>query len=76
MCVEIGQIPLAPFVLWKPRMRGFITERDFSEAETTFPGIAALYGELANKPRTFLELVWAYLERARSASDTGGADIF
>lgn len=43
-------------------MRGCITECDFEEAETCFPGIAAFYRELPSKPVTFLELVWAYLD--------------
>ncbi len=44
-------------------MRGCITERDFDEAETCFPGIANFYRELPSKPATFLELVWAFLDR-------------
>jgi hypothetical protein len=47
-------------------MRGCITERDFDEAETCFPGIAAYYRELPCKPTTFLELLWAFMaERSR-----------
>ena len=41
-------------------MSGFITERDFDAAECEFPGIQHLYERLACKPRTFLELVWAW----------------
>ena len=43
-------------------MRGCITECDFDEAETCFPGIAAFYRAMPNKPPTFLELVWAFLD--------------
>ena len=46
-------------------MRGCITECDFEEAETCFPGIAKFYRELPCKPATFLELVWAYLDAYR-----------
>lgn len=45
-------------------MGGFITERNFAEAEAVFPGITAFYRALGRKPRTFLELVHLYLERA------------
>lgn len=44
-------------------MGGFITERNFEEAEAAFPGIVALYRALGRKPCTFLELVRLYLER-------------
>ena len=43
-------------------MGGFITERNFEEAEAAFPGIVAFYRALGRKPRTFLELVQLYLE--------------
>ncbi len=43
-------------------MSGFVTERDFHAAEKDFPGIVGFYLSLARKPRTFLELVWAYLQ--------------
>ena len=49
----------------KDRMRGCITERDFEEAESCFPGIAKFYRELPCKPTTFLELVWAFLDAGR-----------
>lgn len=42
-------------------MRGFITERNFDEVETEFPGIVALYGSLNVKPETFLDLLRVYL---------------
>jgi len=41
-------------------MGGFITERDFPEAEKSFPGIAAFYAALKDKPETFLQLVMLY----------------
>jgi hypothetical protein len=43
-------------------MRRFITEKNFDECEEAFPGIVAFYHQLAAKPRTFLELVHAFLE--------------
>jgi hypothetical protein len=39
---------------------GFITEKQFAEAEKAFPGIARVYELLVRKPKTFLELVWEY----------------
>ena len=41
-------------------LRGFITERDFDEAEEVFPGIAAFYGHCLRRPGTFLDLVWQF----------------
>lgn len=41
-------------------MQGLITERHFDSAEKWFPGIRRFYLALANKPATFLELVWEY----------------
>jgi len=49
-------------------MRGFITERDFDEAEDAFPGIARFYASLPNKPRTFLELTWLYAAAEKRGS--------
>jgi len=43
-------------------MRGFVTERDFDAAERSFPGIVVFYLSLGHKPRTFLELVFAFLQ--------------
>ena len=43
-------------------MRGCITEVDFDEAESCFPGIAKFYRDMPCKPATFLELVWAFLD--------------
>ena len=45
-------------------MLGFITERNFEEAEREFPGIVALYEALPVKPVTFLELLQRYLSRS------------
>jgi hypothetical protein len=41
----------------RTNMQGFITECDLQQADAEFPGIAAYYASLADKPRTFLELV-------------------
>jgi hypothetical protein len=49
-------------------MMGFITERDLEQAEKEFPGIEAFFGSLANKPRTFLELVAAFEHWSESSS--------
>jgi len=51
-------------------MRGCITELDFEEADRCFPGIAEFYRELACKPTTFLELVWAFLDATRRCAAT------
>jgi hypothetical protein len=53
----------------KPLMRGCITELDFEEAERCFPGIARFYRELPCKPKTFLELVWAFLDAGFRCKD-------
>jgi hypothetical protein len=45
---------------------GFITEREFGEAEAVFPGIEALYESLARKPSTFLDLLQIYLDRTEA----------
>ncbi len=44
-------------------MRGYITEMDFEECDEAFPGIVGFYRELKDKPKTFLELFWAYTHR-------------
>lgn len=49
-------------------MGGFITERDFDTAENEFPGIRSFYEHLAQKPRTFLELVWKYEDDPSAAA--------
>jgi len=41
-------------------VRGRITEEHLELAEATFPGIAEMYAALAEKPSTFLQLVWLY----------------
>jgi hypothetical protein len=55
-------------------MRGYITEANFAECEEAFPGIVAFYARLQPKPRTFLELVHAFVqavdERARARRDS------
>ena len=43
------------------QMRGFITERDFEQAELEFPGIRAVFEACPEKPRTFIELLARYL---------------
>jgi hypothetical protein len=47
-------------------MRGYITEENFEECEEEFPGIVDFYRCLAVKPRTFLELMHAYLCRGET----------
>ncbi len=42
-------------------LRGFITELHFAEAEQEFPGITRFYGSCARKPRTFLDLLAAFV---------------
>jgi hypothetical protein len=56
-------------------MRGFITESDFDEAEVGFPGIEQFYRSLKDKPRTFLELVWRYIERDLTETVTAPTTI-
>ena len=56
-------------------MQGFITERDFREAEAEFPGIVQLFAELERKPRTFLELFELYIHRDRHAADHDHAPL-
>ncbi len=51
-------------------MVGRITEKHLVEAEKTFPGIAAMYDALRNKPATFLQLVWIYEATAACNSQT------
>ena len=46
-------------------MRGCITEVDFEEADRCFPGIAEFYRAMPCKPKTFLELMWAFLDARR-----------
>jgi len=49
-------------------MRGLVTERDFGQAESAFPGIRRFYEELKLKPATFLQLVWQYVNRDVTAT--------
>ena len=52
-------------------MRGFITERDFCDAEREFPGITRFYYSCSRRPPTFLNLVVAFTASAhRSARHT------
>jgi hypothetical protein len=52
-------------------VQGRITERHLPLAEKSCPGIGRLYNELAEKPATFLQLLWIYEERQlASASRT------
>jgi hypothetical protein len=50
-------------------MYGFITEIDFELCDEAFPGIVRYYRELKDKPRTFLELFWAYTHSSCSMSE-------
>lgn len=50
-------------------MQGFITERDFREAEAEFPGIVQLFSGLEKKPRTFLELFELYIHHTSAPAD-------
>lgn len=54
-------------------MQGRITECHLPLAEKSCPGIGRLYRELAEKPATFLQLLWIYEERqlASAASAAG-----
>ena len=45
-------------------MCGFVTERNFKEAEAVFPGIEAFYRSLTDKPPTFLNLLGLFLRRS------------
>lgn len=51
-------------------MRGLITENDFEECECAFPGIVRYYRELQEKPETFLELLWGFINRECSCAET------
>jgi hypothetical protein len=41
-------------------VQGRITEQQLPMAELSFPGISRFYAEMAVKPMTFLQLVWAF----------------
>lgn len=49
-------------------LKGWVTEANFGEAEVEFPGIELYYWAMpeAERPTTFLELVWRYVQ-ARAA---------
>ena len=49
-------------------LEGLITESHFEQAEEQFPGITRFYSECPAKPTTFLELVWLFQNRERSAA--------
>jgi len=51
-------------------MKGFITDSELGQADQVFPGIAAFFESLLDKPGTFLELVgqfqhWGERSQAR-----------
>jgi hypothetical protein len=50
-------------------MRGYITEVDFPICEEAFPGIVHYYEALEVKPRTFLELLWDFMNRCDDAEE-------
>jgi hypothetical protein len=56
-------------------MRGLITEVHFDKAERLFPGIRRFYQSLAEKPATFLELLWKFQCRSERSpvEDTDSA---
>ena len=41
-------------------MQGYITDAELPAADEEFPGISNFFATLANKPRTFLQLVALY----------------
>ena len=44
----------------KTGLRGLITEAHFDQAENEFPGIKRFFESCAEKPLTFLSLVWQF----------------
>jgi hypothetical protein len=46
---------------------GVLTERDLPAAESEFPGISEFFVRCVNKPRTFLELVFAFVDAHEAA---------
>ena len=46
---------------------GVLTERDLPAAESEFPGISEFFARCAEKPRTFLELVFAFADAHQAA---------
>jgi hypothetical protein len=61
-----------------PTLKGFITTADLPSAEQEWPGLQAFFRRLpaADRPETFLELVWRF-ERAglRGATSDVGAVV-
>jgi hypothetical protein len=53
-------------------MSGYITERDFEQAEAAFPGIVELYRTLYPAPLTFLDLLRCYRQRDALGSAHAG----
>jgi hypothetical protein len=53
-----------------PRLRGLVTEADLAAAELHWPGMRAFLLSLpsAERPRTFLDLVWRFEAARRRAS--------
>jgi hypothetical protein len=49
-------------------VQGRITERQLPHAERCFPGIQRFYDDLAEKPATFLQLLWAFEGRKQKKS--------
>lgn len=47
-------------------MNGIVTEKNWREIETVFPGMKHFYERLAKKPDTFLELEWRFLDLRNS----------
>ena len=54
-------------------MRGFITDVDFEECDETFPGILRYYRDLDEKPTTFLELLWGFVNREEAGREAAAA---
>ncbi len=48
-------------------LQGVLTERDLPAAEHEFPGITAFFARCTSKPRTFLELVFAFAHATEAA---------
>jgi hypothetical protein len=54
---------------------GFITERDFDQAEEAFPGIVTFYEHCGRKPSTFLDLVWQFEKALADRNDVPNANL-
>jgi hypothetical protein len=55
-------------------MTGWVTERDFAEAEAAFPGIERFYRRLTRKPPTFLDLLRLFLDAADRRAGFGASN--